>query len=214
MKNIITMSFSIMLIGCSAITGGSYDIKINSFSEGNGNKNKSYYLFSEDDSLNINDLEYRSYVRSLEEMLLTKGFVKAESKETANVGIAFGYNVGEPTTKISSVPIYGYDSHYYRYHRSYYNTRYHRTGYGFQGYDVRTTTRYTQMLSLTGVNPKDFKTMKNFEVYWAVTATIENKTGDFRSVIKPMALAAIDYIGIDSGQERNVKISKNDLRLE
>ena len=199
----------IMLIsGCATTSnigyGPGYQIFVDAIASPDAAaKGKSYYISSGTKDINEDDLQFKEFVRFVENALsLTqKGYERVDSEQKADLLIRLSYGIGNPqTTTNVSTTSYGY-------------------GYqvGWMWYyappSIETVNMTTSIKNLI-VEAYDLKSPKQSQLWKVSLHSKDGQVDSLRDMIPLMAVAAMPYFGEDTaGKQTSVIISFNNPRL-
>jgi hypothetical protein len=225
MKKLYSASILVLIIllaGCGSLMR--YDVSIDSLQAPGSDDKKSFILLPGNKATPVDDLQFREYAAYIYRALISRGFVPAESTETAQLAIFLAYGIGDPQqhiysyavpvwgqTGVSSSTTYGTMSTFGNY-GTYSGTTTYTPTYGIKGYQsqVGTYTTYFRFLVLVAIDLSELKKSKKVTPLWKTTVTSTGSSGDLRLVFPAMVAASKPYIATNSGQQIKITIAETD----
>jgi len=227
MRILLLFVVSIFLTGCVIAVGGSqpnYIISVDSLASKQAIHHKNYFLLPGNENVSVNDLQFQEFSTYVEKMLLSKGYAKADSKESADLVIVLSYGIGDPKTHHYSytLPTWGKTgvSSAYTYGTSTTSGNTTTTAasttltpqYGVTGYQSKVGTRvtYNKYAFLTAYDYSEYKISNREIQLWKTSISNEGLSSDLRLVFPYLIAASSPYAGINTYQRIDVSINVND----
>lgn len=218
---LITIILVLQFSACNSIKElyrAHYTIEVNSLGSDDHLSNKKYILFSDNESIDENDLEFIEYANYINALLSRKGYIETNNIEDADIAILLGYDISGEKQKqqIVNRPIEGVTGVKTKTTTSSIGSNNEKTTtstteYGTVGYQrvEVITSYYNSYLFLKAI---DFSAEKE-KAIWEVTAVSSGDFNDLRRTFPFLVIACEDYIGKSSGQKVSMKIFEDDKRL-
>jgi hypothetical protein len=216
------LALLLLMAGCASVT--KYFVNVDSLQAPGTDDKKNFILLPGNKDTSVSDLQFREYAAYINRALISRGFVPAESIETANLAIFVVYGIGDPQqhqysysvpvwgqTGVSSSTTQGTLSTYGNYSGT---TTYNPT-YGIKGYSshVGTYTTYFRFLVLNAIDLSEYRKSKKEVQLWKTTVTSAGRSGDLRRVFPVMVTASKPHIATNSGQQIKIEIYENDPNI-
>jgi len=216
---------ALCLAGCSTTT---YVVKVDAISKPASVTGatiaspQSYRIKSKNPALGEESLRYREAADLVKTALSGKGLYEAPSTEKADMIVELDYGMEKAKTKVESVnvPVYAQTGGGVRYEqvpvvdqRGISSVRtvavYDSPNTDLVGYDDRyqQVTLYEKYLRITARENRPGPEGRPPAEVWSVSATTEDESNDLRKYLPIMASATIGYIGKDSANQQQVKIT-------
>lgn len=222
----ITLILSV-LSSCATVPSRC-NVAINSFAGPEAEKKRNFIILPGLDGVSANDLEFQEYASLASRVMEGQGFTKAPTGQEANLVVFLAYSIGEPETRkytyavphfgqtgVSSSTTYGSVNSTGYGSANYSATTYNTPSYGITGYSsqVGSVTTFTRVLSLEGVDLDFYRQSAQVRQLWKTKVASVGSSGDLRSLVPVLLVAASQYIGGSTGQIINIEISLSDPRI-
>ena len=176
----------------------------------------------------IADLQFQEYSSYVAKVLTRKGMREAPKGEVPDVAVFLAYGIGEPqqNTLTYSVPVFGQtgvqSSSTYGTIRSsgststYTGSTYYTPRYGVVGSSTNTRnyTTYFRYALLDAYDARAFVDRKETVQIWKTIVTSTGSSGDLRRLMPVMIVAADQFIGTNTGEQRKVTLFEDGARIE
>lgn len=223
MKNLLIIIFIavIFLAGCR--TQIKYAIEIDSISSPAAESKKTYILLSGVKEINKTDLQFIEYANYVDAALASRGFIKAQDKEKADVAIFLIYGIGNPQentynyslpiigqTGVSSSTTYG-NINTFGNTSTYSGSTFYTPTYGVTGHVPvsRSYVTYFRYLILDAIDLDSYKQTQQMNQLWQTTVTSTGSSGDLRIVLPILVAASQKYMGVNTGKKIYIKLSRD-----
>ena len=225
LRFVFILMLILLMAGCASVP--KYHVNVDSLQAPDTDNRKSFILLPGNKNTSANDLQFKEYAAYINRALISRGFVPAESIETAQLAIFVVYGIGDPKqhqysyslpvwgqTGVSSSTTYGTLSTYGNY-GTYSGTTTYNPTYGITGYTshVGTYTTYFRFLVLDALDLSEYKKSKKEVQLWKTTVTSTGSSGDPRRVFPVMVAASKPYTATNSGHQINIEIYENDPNI-
>jgi hypothetical protein len=212
------------MAGCASVP---QYVNVDSIQAPSTDDKKNFVLLPGNKDTSASDLQFREYAAYINRALISRGFMPAESIETANLAIFVVYGIGDPQqhqylysvplwgqTGISSSTTYGTLSTFGNTGTYSDTTTYHPT-YGITGYSTRvgTYTMYFRFLVLDAFDLSEYRKSKELVPLWKTTVTSTGPGSDLRRILPVMVIASKSHIATNSGRRIKVEIDENDPEM-
>lgn len=194
-----------------------------------GIKNR-YVLLSGVKDVGLGDLQFQEFAGYTDRVLADRGFIKAESLESANIAIFLTYAIGDPQTYqyTYSIPTFGQTGTVSSQttgnfsnsggSTTYKGTTTYTPQYGITGYQAQTATgvNYTRFMSLEAYDVQAYLKENRMAQVWKISAVSTGPTGDLRYIVPYMATAIRPHVGTSTGRKVEMVVRETDpafLRL-
>jgi hypothetical protein len=219
------LTLILLVAGCASVPR--YHVNVDSIQAPGTDDKKSFVLLPGNKDTPTSDLQFREYAAYINRALISRGFVPAESVETAKLAIFVVYGIGDPQqhqysysvpvwgqTGVSSSTTYGTLSTYGNY-GTYSGTTTYNPTYGIKGYSSHVGTRitYFRFLVLDAIDLSEYRKSKKEVQLWKTTVTSTGSSDDLRRVFPVMVTASKPHIATNSGQQIKVEIGENDPNI-
>ena len=215
----------LLMAGCASVP--KYVVNVDSLQAPSTDDKKNFILLPGNKDTSVSDLQFREYAAYINRALISRGFVPAESIETANLAIFVVYGIGDPQQHqfSYSVPVWGQTGasssttqgtlSTYGNYGTYSGTTTYNPTYGITGYSshVGTYTTYFRFLVLDAIDLSEYRKSKKEVQLWKTTVTSAGRSGDLRRVFPVMVTASKPHIATNSGQQIKIKIYENDPNI-
>jgi hypothetical protein len=209
---------STLLFACTMMMA-----RIDSISTSQTAFKKKYILLPGLKNVSQSDLQFKEFSRYIEKALNSRGYIKVEDVNDAEIAILVLYGISAPQSTISSVPIYGQTGisssstvgtiSTFGSTSTFSGSTYYTPKYGVVGSMPVTRTKYTRYLVLDAYDLDEFReSSKELEI-WKTTVISSGRSGDLREIFPYLIVASTPYIGTNTGKQVTVKIFKNDKRV-
>ena len=224
--SVFLMIFATLLLGTGCLAP-KCEVNIDSINSGQP-VGKQYIISPGDKNIPLDNLQFLEYAKYTHRALQMKGFAPATSPETADIAVYLYYAVSAPTEHQYqySEPVYGqtgFSTSRMRTpvdHRggqpTYVETTTYSPTYGVVGYTERTGTYvlFTRFISLNAFDMVEYRKSHNQKQVWKTEISSSDPSGDLRKAFPLMLMAALPYLGENTGSQLTVKIDDNDPRLQ
>ncbi|MCX5814548.1 MAG: hypothetical protein NT178_18700 [Proteobacteria bacterium] len=219
------LALLLLMAGCASVP--KCFVNVDSLQAPGTDDKKNFILLPGNKDTSLSDLQFREYEAYINRALISRGFVPAESIETANLAIFVVYGIGDPQqhqysysvpvwgqTGVSSSTTQGMLSTYGNY-GTYSGTTTYNPTYGIKGYSshVGTYTTYFRFLVLDAIDLSEYRKSKKEVQLWKTTVTSAGRSGDLRRVFPIMVTASKPHIATNSGQQIKIEIYENDPNI-
>lgn len=215
----------LLLAGCASAP--EFHVHVDSISAPGSSVKTKYVLLPGIKDVNADDLQYREYASYIERALASKGYVKSNSFQEADVAIFLGYGIGDPETHqyTYSLPTWGQTgvatSSTYGTVNTYGNTAtYSATTTNTPSYGVTGSTTHSgayttfmRYMYLDAVDLEEYRNTKKEQQIWKTTVTSSGSSGDLRRVFPILVAALKPHIGKNTGKKVKVIIKEADKRV-
>lgn len=212
-KIVLSSIIITLLVGCA--TGPVFHVSVDSISPPEAESKKMYILLPGLKNVETTDLQFKEYATYVERALTSRGLVKANSLEDANIAIFLAYGIGNPQDNIYSysLPIWGQTGvsssstfgtvNTFGNTATYSGTTTYTPTYGVTGFMpiVGSYVTYFRFLILDAVDLDEYKQSQKITQLWQTTATSTGSSGDLRLVFPILVTATKPYLGEKHGQE-------------
>lgn len=223
MKNISMIYVLILcccLFGCA---GGRYSAYVVSYAASDIKSDKEYFLIPGDKNIELDDLEFVEMSKYIHRIMTDNGYSLCKNGDQCDEVIAVSYGIGSPTTETGSYSIpqygqtgysgsntYGTITNHGNGTGTYSGTTYYTPQYGITGYTTNTftVTKYTRYLKIVSFDAKLLMHNNKLKQLWTTTVLSRGTSCDLRRIMPVMAIAAKNYIAVDSG--KTVEVDLND----
>ncbi len=207
-----------LFLGCAMAK-----VNISSISAPNANLKKRYVLLPGLKGVKPTDLQFREFANYVERALASKGYVKADNFNDAEIAIFLVYGIGDPREHVSTyyLPVWGQTGvssstttgtiNTYGYYGTYSGTTHYTPTYGITGYVPYTSshTTYFRFMVLDAIDLDEYKRSRKFVEVWRTVVTSRGSSNDLRRVFPIMVAASLPYIGTNTGKQVKVTIMEN-----
>jgi hypothetical protein len=218
------------LYGCATTqfaTTPTFHVDVDSISAHNAESKKKYILLSGIENVKDTDLQFIEYANYIVKALTSRGFIKTESFEDADVAIFLIYGIGNPQEKtfsyslptwgqtgISSSTTYGSLSKFGNTATYTGSTTYNPT-FGITGFIPVSGSyvTYFRYLRLDAVDLDEYKKSQKVIQLWQTTVTSTGRSGDLRLVFPVMVAASKPYLGLNTGKKIRIELTEGDQRV-
>lgn len=211
-----------LFLGCA--TGPMFYVNIDSISTPNANTKKKYILLPGLKDVKPTDLQFKEFARYVEKALASKGYIKVDNFNDAEIAIFLSYGIGDPKEHVFTyfLPVWGQTGvlssttfgtlNIYGNHATYSGTTYYTPTYGITGYIPYTGsyTTYFRFLILDAIDLDEYKYSKKILQIWRTVVTSRGRCSDLRRVFPVLVAASKPYIGTNTGKQINVTLKEND----
>jgi hypothetical protein len=224
-KKLIILSFFLVLLqGCAT---SKYYVNVDSISTTEVQEKTEYILLSDNEKININDLQFKEYASYIDKALKLLGYEKATMPTDADVAIFLGYSISEPKqhqysysiptygqTGVSSSNTYGTVNTYGN-NANYASTTTYTPTYGITGSTshIGTSTTYTRTMQLTAFDVSNYSEDKDMTNLWKTSVISSGSSNDLRFIFPVLVAAAMPYIGTNTGRKIEVSLSESDKNV-
>lgn len=160
---------------------------------------KTYVITSAMQNISDNDLEFQEIARYVDNALSSKGYIRTDNKEKANLLICLGYEIGAPEKSYQThstpgmiMPI---------------------NGIWFASPGKTQTIEIKTYVTTLVLEAYDLKDPNRKSQLWKTTTKLSGGNTDLRAILPFMVAASSDYFGINTGKQINVRIQENDPRV-
>jgi hypothetical protein len=218
----------LITIGCVTVPiQEGYRVVVDSIAATNVGPGKTYILVPGSNGVSINDLQFQEYASYLVKILKSKGFVKVNVGESADLAVFLVYGIGDPQEHYYSysAPVWGQTGvsssrttgtiNRYGSSSSYSSKTTYSPSYGVTGYVPVSGSyvTYNRYFLLTAYDLKQYlKTKEDIQVWRTVVASV-GASGDLRRVFPALVVASSPSIGMNTGQKVTVDLALNDPRI-
>jgi hypothetical protein len=214
-----------LLSGCATIR---FDSSVESLARADALAKKRYFLIPSGKGVDISNLQFQEFASYINKVLIEKGFVKADTFQSADVAIFLTYAIGDPQTYqyTYSLPIYGQtgvsSANTYGTLSSYGNTATfsgnttYTPTYGVTGSTTHsyTDTVYTRFLFLDAYDIATYIKENKMNQVWKTNVVSIGSSNDLRLVVPYMLIAMKPYLATNTGRKVNVEVSEDDLAVQ
>ena len=215
-----------------------FNVNVDSISKpkANTNTNTNYFLFSAVKDINEDDLQFQEYDSYVERALQLSGFRKAESSETAEIGIYLNYGIGDPETRVFTESVlqlspmelpsmetgnkfnhYGGNSKGSNEKKHNPNTR-ESCKYSFNSGTwektsetcIKTETVYYCFMWLDAIDMNEYRKNRKKVQLWKTSVSTRGACDDLRISMPVLVTAAMPYIGSNTRKKIEVTLSESD----
>lgn len=223
-KLIILSFFLVILQGCSTTK---YHVNVDSISTTEAQEKTEYVLLSDNNKININDLQFKEYASYINKALKILGYEKAATITDAGVAIFLSYSISEPKqhqysysiptygqTGVSSSNTYGTVNTYGN-NANYASTTTYIPTYGITGSTshIGTSITYTRIMQLTAFDVSNYSEDKEMTNLWKTSVISSGSSGDLRFIFPVLVAAAMPYIGTNTGRKIELSLSEDDKNV-
>lgn len=213
------------LSGCA--TTPTFHVDIDSISSPNADSKKKYILLAGIKDVKDTDLQFIEYTKYIDKALISKGFIKANKFEDANVAIFLVYGIGNPqkNTYSYALPMWGQTgvstSTTYGSLNTFGNTATYSgfttytPTYGITGFVPASGSyvTYFRFLILDAVDLDEYKQSQKMNQLWQTTVTSTGSSGDLRLVFPILVAASKPYLGSNTGKRIEIRLTEEDERV-
>ncbi len=220
---IVLLAFLCIVVGCARQP--TYFVTVDALSTPDAQTVKKYVLLPGEKDLSPEDLRFKEFCVYIDRAMASKGFVKVDEADGADIAVLLSYAVTEPKeylysysvphfgqTGVSSSTTYGNIQSFGNY-GTYSGTTTYQPTYGITGYSshVGTYVTYTRGLSLVACDLDAFKDEQKVREVWRVLAASTGSSGDLRRVFPILVAAARPYLGGNTDKKSvTVKLKEDD----
>ncbi|MCA1958793.1 MAG: hypothetical protein LDL14_09750, partial [Nitrospira sp.] len=186
---------------------------------------KTYILLPGNEDTSAEDLQFKEFATYVHRALATKGFVRADSIEKAELVVFLAYGIGDPKehldfapgvgqTGVSSSTTFGTLSTYGGY-GTYSGTTTYTPTYGVTRCTthVGSYTIYFRFMLLDAYDLETYRKEKKFSQLWRATVTSTGSSDDLRRVFPILVTASKTHLGSNTGQKVRVVIHEEDAAV-
>lgn len=192
---------AVLISGCATTSPPSISMAVDSIVARNASlKGRTYVITSDMENISDNDLEFQEITRYVNNALSSKGYMRTDNKQTADLLICLRYGIGTPqksyqthTTPGMVMPIYGI---------------WMSTPSKAQTIEI---TTYVATLVLEAYELKDLNRKSQL---WKTTTKLTTYKPDLRAVLPFMVAASSDYFGINTEKQINITIREDDPKVQ
>lgn len=224
-KSILLLA--LCLVGCATVDQSELNVGVNSFARPGAETRKSFILLPSDQGRSAEDLEFIEFAAHVERAMLSRGYTKGESIETAELAIFLAYGIGEPKdqTYTYSLPLWGQTGvssstttgrvNVYGNTGTFTTNTTHTPQYGIQGYATQqgSYTTFTRHAFLTAYDLVEYRQKKTERVLWETRIASVGSSGDLRRVFPIMIAASRPYFGVSTGKVMDVSLFEDDVSV-
>jgi hypothetical protein len=215
----------ILSVGCA--TAQKFYVDIDSISSTETELKKRYILLSGLKNIEVGDLQFKEYAQYVERALTSKGFVKANNLEEANVAIFLAYGIGDPQKHVYSysLPIWGQTGvsssttygtiNTFGSTATYSGWTTYTPKYGVTGFMpiVGSYVTHFRFLILDAVDLDEYKRSQKVVQLWQTIITSTGSSDDLRRVFPILVAASKPYIGTNTSRKVKIVLSENDVKV-
>lgn len=198
--SLVFLCLIVVLISGCATTSPIISMAVDSIVARNASsKGKTYVITSAMQNTSESDLEFQEVARYVDNALSSKGYVRTDNKENANLLICLGYGIGTPQKSYQTNTKHGMVMPIY--------------GIWMSSPSTTTTieiTSYVATLVLEAYDPKDLNKKSQL---WKTTTKLTTYKPDVRAILPFMVAASSDYFGINTEKQITVTIREDDPRV-
>jgi len=183
------------------LVGYGFPVKVDAIADpGSLSKGKTYLVTSAMQGINDNDLQFKEFARYIANALSSKGFMRTDNPENADLLIRLAYGIGEPQTSSKTVVTsYGYS--------------YPAGWMWFTVPPMTETVEKTEYTKTLVLEAYDLKNPKQQAQLWKTTAKTIGPQDDLRIMLAYVIAASAEYFGTNQGRQINVHINGDDPRV-
>ena len=223
-SKIVLICFVIVFLsGCATF----FHVSVDSISSPEAESKKRYILLPGLKNMEPTDLQFKEYAAYVERALTSRGFVKANNLEDANIAIFLVYGIGNPQENIYSysLPVWGQTGasssstfgtiNTFGNTATYSGTTTYTPKYGITGFMpiVGSYVTYFRYLVLDAVDIDQYKQTQKIVQLWQTTVTSTGRSGDFRLVFPILVAASKPYMGTNTGKKVEIRLTEDDQRV-
>ena len=224
-KGIVLLA--LFLVGCATVDRPQFSVGVNSFARPGSEMRKSFILLPSDQARSAEDLEFLEFAAHVERALISRGYTKGDSFETADLAVFLAYGIGEPkdhsytytlpvwgqtgvasSTTTGAVNVYGNTG-------TYSQTTTNTPQFGVKGYTTHqgSYTTFSRHAFLTAYDLVDYRQKKTEKILWETRIASVGSSGDLRRVFPIMIAAGSPYFGASTGKIVDVSLLEDDSRV-
>ena len=222
-SNSIRWLVLLLIAGLTSACATQVAVDVNAISDlSRADYGKRYFLTNVNNEVPSNDLYFREFRRYFDYALQKDGYIKADSRENADLEIQFHYGISDGRTGIQtySWPIYetfggetmtvtekvtDSGGQTRTIHRTVYLPAYVRqVG---SSYETRSYTIYNRYVNLAAIPIKGDKTSTPV---WNVNVSSVGESSDLRAIMPYLAAASMPFLGKNSGQQQHFELRPDD----
>lgn len=188
----------------------------------------SYFVVPMDEDTNTASISWRRMEKQLSTALDSRGFLKAESPEAADLAIVVGAGIGDPRTVTFSRPVYGKTGEVVTGSTttgsiySYGNTATGRANttntskdtYGVVGTTTSSAAVYDRWLIVSAYDMNNKSANDDYLESWRTTVRSSGSSGDLQRVVPYMIAASQDYLGGNLASAKKVTIREGSSKVQ
>jgi hypothetical protein len=201
----------------------SYLVHIDSISDSSVKLNKTYLIVPGNKDTGANDLQFREFAGLLVRAMAIQGYTIADVSQKPDIEVYLSYGIGEPETHTYSYsePVWGQTGvNVYTQTDQYTgkdnvtttnSSTFMEPQYGVTGYTEKTgeITVYKKFIIIDAYDIKNGAPGAQLKEVWKTSIDANGKAKDLRKVFPGMLAAAVNYIGVNTGEVLSVQIAQD-----
>lgn len=219
--NLIRYLLVLLLFALGCAGAQRFDVTVNGLAGSRDFDGHRYVLLPADSAVDVGDLQFLDFARTVELGLADRGLVRMEKIQEADFSVLLSWSVGDRETRTIVFPGSTLASaNFYSSHRHSRHCR-HRGGRGYGAYyapvysapTIVTVTTVNRLLSIEARALEAGKPARSGQPLWSTTVESRGSSDDLRRVFPVLVGAATRYFATDTGQRIETSIKEDDERV-
>ncbi len=220
LRVLISALFAVSITACAT----PFYVSVDSIAATSPKQFRTYLMLPGNEDGNFDDLQYKEYSAYLAKALAEKGYVPADSFETADLAVVLSYGISDPQTQqyTYSLPVYGQTGvssstttgTAYSYGNSTTisaNTTY-TPSYGVTGYSthVGSVTTFFRFARIEAYDLAEYRESDRQLQIWSTKIVSTGTSGDLRRIFPMLIAAGYPYLGTNTGKRIDLTMHEGD----